>query len=207
MASQNNLSKFLDAYKALETAIRNNSSLLGRLPFVGENCVGIASVRDLEDAVTDEDLRDKLRLCRMVRNYAQHHDDASSFVGISDGMLSFVQSMAKTINLVGGSYKDCMTKYTTPLTAQSTPSECAKALLKSSSDWLPVVDGAKKPAGIIDKDGVLECLAASKRTIRPVVKTDSGVKIVNQSDPLPEDQSSCRKIVLNTKGTVAGYVN
>lgn len=198
---------FLDSYKALEEAIRANGSDLCRLPWVG-SCDYISTVLDFENVIRDTDKAEKLKLCRITRNYMQHHGD--DFAASSYYMVQFLKDMANDIRLLSGSYKDAMTKCPAAIMAKNSVGEAAAAMVKTGYCWYPVVDMDKKPVGIITEQAIMQALAgsASSRTkvsglVLTLEKTD--ILIVSQKESLPSDGAISKPtIVTNLKGGVAG---
>lgn len=56
-----------------------------------------ANMKWFEDHVTDKSTQAKLRLCRLIRNYAQHEPDFEAFLSISDGMFDFLNGINKFV--------------------------------------------------------------------------------------------------------------
>ena len=68
--------RYLDLFRTYETAVRNK---------------GFESAKEYEDSVTDVDVQDKLRFCRVVRNYLAHGKDAGRFVAPTADMTKFIE--------------------------------------------------------------------------------------------------------------------
>lgn len=64
-------------------------------------------VRDYENLLAD-DTAQKLRLCRMIRNYIQHTGDYEKFIAIAPGMIQFLEETVNSIKLKDGIVKDAM---------------------------------------------------------------------------------------------------
>lgn len=212
MASKNLLPEFLEAYKELETTIRTNADKLTRLSWLDgyTKCSSTATVLDVENGISDNNIKDKLKTCRMIRNYAQHHDDADEFVSATQGMIDFVKDMTQDVRLLNGIYKDVMTKCPVVITTASNASDCAKAFSKSDLDWYPVLeDKGATIAGIITKDTVFKMLSLGctlkthiKDYVIPAQK--SGIITAKQTDPIPAGGISKKTIILNTRGNISG---
>lgn len=221
MAVKNLLPVFLEAYKELETTIRANSGKLIRLPWLSgyTKCSAQVTVLDVENGISDINIKDKLKTCRMIRNYAQHHNDSNEFIAVTQGMIDFIEDMTQEIRLLNGTYKDVMTKCSAVITTASNTADCAKVFSKSDLDWYPVLGGQGGAitamcgdgtiAGIITKDAVFKMLSSGctlkthiKDYVIPVSK--SGVVTVKQTDPIPANGISKKTIIVNTKGNIAG---
>lgn len=71
---------FIVSYNKLE-------NILHKLP----NAPIDANMKWYEDSLEDAKIKNKLYLCRILRNYIQHNEDASNFVEITNEMCSFIQ--------------------------------------------------------------------------------------------------------------------
>lgn len=213
MAAKNMLSEFLEAYKELETTIRSNAEKLSHLSWIDGRAKFSAgtSVLDVENGITDDSVRDKLKTCRIIRNYAQHHDDADGFVGATSGMIEFIQGLTSSIRLLNGTYKDVMTKCPIAITANSNVTDCAGAFMRTGSDWYPVSDVAGSLCGIITKDDVFAMLGSGctlKTHIKDKIASPDGVLVVKQTDPIPNNGvPKGRIVVANAKGKVTGIIH
>ena len=78
------LAKFLNAYMTLEKEIRAVNPQW--------------SVFDYESAMTSTAEQEKLKLCRITRNYVQHNPDGKRFVDPSDEMTAFLEREAALIH-------------------------------------------------------------------------------------------------------------
>lgn len=71
------LSKFLEAYKELEQEVRAVNPTW--------------SVYDYELSITDSYRLEKMKICRLTRNYVQHNPDGMKFVDVTDAMINFLK--------------------------------------------------------------------------------------------------------------------
>lgn len=69
---------FLQAYRSVENTLRNKYHM---------------SYWDFESNVAGADMRPKLQLCRIMRNYMSHEKDGSTFVLPSRGQILFLQNL------------------------------------------------------------------------------------------------------------------
>ena len=72
---------FLEEYKKLETAIRNETG---------------STVLDYENTM-QQDLAEKIKVCRIMRNYAQHNADYVRFLAATADMCDFLRDMTKNV--------------------------------------------------------------------------------------------------------------
>lgn len=200
------LQKFLAEYKRLEEAIRNADNNLCKLSWVDAVPVS-PTVLSLEDEISDPDMKDKLKLCRNVRNYAQHHSD--NFASSSPAMTAFVSRIVRDIDLLDGSYKDIMTKCPVVLMASSTVKECADAFSRTDADWYPVTDSSG--VGYITKDSFVRAVAdgvtARTKIKNYVTSGDQSVRIELQANPISNMSGENKIVVINGKGKIVGIVN
>ena len=56
-----------------------------------------ANMKWLEDTLDDIKMRNKLYLCRIMRNYIQHNTDYRKFINITDEMIDFIRYMYKLV--------------------------------------------------------------------------------------------------------------
>ena len=83
MKKQNDI--FLTTYKALEKELTD---------------MGL-SIKDYEDRLVNDgntDAADKLRLCRMIRNYLSHHADGDELVTVNNNLSAFIKGLIIMIN-------------------------------------------------------------------------------------------------------------
>ena len=86
------ITKFLDAYRNLENELRAENK----------------TVLEYENSLQDANIQEKLKLCRITRNYLSHQD--TKFASVSKEMLDFLDKLAKEINLKAHTVKDEMKK-------------------------------------------------------------------------------------------------
>jgi hypothetical protein len=86
---------FLDMYKELETELR---------------CIGV-SVLDYENGLPDSAEKEKLKVCRIIRNYLSHQD--KRFVVATQEMVNFIGLLAISIRRKSHIVSDEMSKQKT----------------------------------------------------------------------------------------------
>lgn len=145
LPKQIHLDSFLTAYKEFETAV-SSAHDLGKLEYIDGTCDTFDSVFSLENFITDPDAKDKIRTCRIIRNYAQHHSDAERFICVSNDMLEYIKARTKDILLLNGAAKDMMRRCSMNLTEESTLAEFSIAMEKVDATFYPY----KKKDGTFD---------------------------------------------------------
>lgn len=117
---------FLEEYKAFERAVCN-ASHLSNLSWVLEIDF-TDSVFSLEKYISNEDVRDKIKVCRMLRNYIQHHPDAASFLSVTTEETAFLKEKTEEVLSLDGMAKDVMVRCSTALTDKNTLFDFASAM-------------------------------------------------------------------------------
>lgn len=181
---------FLNAYKKLETALRNSAREY--------------RVLDYEQLIP-EDRSNRLRLCRNVRNFLQHQYDGESFIQPTKAMLDFLNDELEIVNGKPVPERKPV-NIVEPLLDTLTLGEIAKILSTGKRVWYPVVNSYNKPRGIIDYDlyeyyvqiqrKTLDsklCDILPRKCIVPIVKSDKS-KVYE------------RAIIVNNEGKYAGII-
>ena len=78
---------FISKFKEIE-------NLIPKLP----NATSDSNFKWYEDNIIDMEKKNKLYLCRIIRNYIQHNKDYEKFIAISDDMLKFMENIFQEIN-------------------------------------------------------------------------------------------------------------
>lgn len=165
------ITSFLEQYKRLEQAISNSASL-DKISWIDPpKAHSIQSIYDLEAASLDSEITEKLKLCRIIRNYAQHNPGAQSFIAATQEMVDFISGTAHEIESIDGTVKDIMTKFpATTLTEVSTLQDCLTVMTKKKSSWLPIAGKSGEPLAVISEHTV--CTALSQgATLRSKIST------------------------------------
>ncbi|MBR3251699.1 MAG: hypothetical protein IKG55_08700 [Solobacterium sp.] len=105
------------------------------------------SVFEYENTLPTED-REKLKVCRIIRNYMQHNTDSGDFVLIGKGMVDFIHELNMRFELRFTHVAD-KTKKIKPIGFDTTLQECASILAKY--EFAPIVDKDKNIIGALDR--------------------------------------------------------
>lgn len=93
--------EFVNAYKNFETTLRNTDpeafDVMKNKLDVERFMNGDFSVLSFENALTDIDTQQKVKLIRITRNYIQHHNDGDSFAAVSEPEIAFLNALSKEI--------------------------------------------------------------------------------------------------------------
>ena len=137
---------FLDIYKLLEYRIR-------------EAYGNDKSVLEYESMISAED-KEKLRMCRMIRNFLQHNPDAKSFVVVTGSMFEFMNSLCvRVLNDMKTAGKIAK-KVKVPTISSNVKDICAW-MLKYDACFAPVTDEHGKYVGFVDERMVKEMIQKS----------------------------------------------
>ena len=128
--------KFLDAFKELETELRG---------------LGL-SVLDYENNLSDGTNKEKLKLCRIIRNYLSHQD--KKFVTASEEMIKFISDLALNIRRKGNIVANELIRQKTVKSTEYLKN-VLPLIVKSS---VPVVDKNDQVVYIITNDEYLKWL-------------------------------------------------
>lgn len=188
--------KFREAYARFELAAREAGS----------------SAQAVEESL-GEDERDKLRLCRAVRNYAAHRDDGRKFAAASDEMVAFMDKLAaraKASRATAGS----LARKARPIGPAASVLEAAAAARKDG--FVAVVDDGGFPIGTADAETVVRAVAKAKSLDAPFVGAVSKKELRESlgkartayaDEPLDPTAAGEPTIVLKKDGRYAGIVD
>lgn len=162
LKQNNNLTEtFLEQYKALEQTLRH---------LYGNNM----SVLNYEELLHPSD-SNKLRVCRIIRNFLQHNPDAQDFVYPTQNMISQLLKTANHAIVENQTAKENVYKLT-PLKNNSTLKQACKLITKTGRTWLPVVNQNGTFLGVLYYDKLLQLIANSENidetTLETIKKTE-----------------------------------
>lgn len=173
-----NNDKFLQAYKELETELK----------YIGQ------SVLDYENSLSDtDDNKEKLKLCRIVRNYISHNSD--NFAGTTNEMIKFLNSLTSKINKLSKTAKDIMVK---PNFIK--PNEPIKNILPLIKKPIVVLD-KEKFICLVKKDYLLDLIAAGEKKF--IVPKKHDYKFTTKETHLEDMQG---EYIITNDGTKNGKV-
>lgn len=141
---------FLETYKFLEEMLRQAYG-------------ADMSVLEYENRLTPEE-QGRMAMCRRIRNYAQHHTDAESFVGITEQMLQFITAHAQAAASARNT-ADKIAKKVKPLTLASDVKAICAWRLKYGTDFAPVVDKNMCVIGFVDDNVLLQMICKAYDTL------------------------------------------
>ena len=150
--SKKTLEEFLLEYNRLETLLKKSTDK----PVM---------VLDYENSLTDIDVKEKLKVCRILRNYCRHHEDYSAFVDVTDGMLEFIRGVNFELEKPYLHVSD-KTKRVTPISGKDSLKTAVELLAKHKTGLLPLVNpdgktGKDSIDGVVTRDMLLGMISES----------------------------------------------
>lgn len=122
---------FLGLYKELEGILRSQDRNLSILKY--------------EEFLPQAEM-EKLRVCRQMRNYIQHHEDGETFLICSEAMCDFIRALIKKEKEGRSSRIQEMI----PVYTGDRLSEIQMLFSKNNRTWMPVSDNSGKYLGILE---------------------------------------------------------
>ena len=135
---------FLTTYKALEKELTD---------------MGL-SIKDYEDRLVNDgntDAADKLRLCRMIRNYLSHHADGDELVTVNNNISAFIKGLIIMINNTKLKAKDSYV-----------PVSRSKRLIRKPESVRDIIDEFNKHP----KENILYVISGDNKLLGQINSTD-----------------------------------
>lgn len=135
---------FLTTYKALEKELID---------------MGL-SIKDYEDRLVNNgntDAADKLRLCRMIRNYLSHHADGDELVTVNNNLSAFIKGLIIMINNTKLKAKDSYV-----------PVSRSKRLIRKPESVRDIIDEFNKHP----KENILYVISGDNKLLGQINSTD-----------------------------------
>ena len=167
-------------------------------------------VREYEDSLPEDEAQ-KLRLCRMMRNYIQHTGDYEKFIAIAPGMQLFLEETVKKLKCKDGTLKDNMlsvAKYGF-VSETDTLADAAVMMQKKKRTDNIVLDKNGAYCGYITKSLISDLFGAGsitgKTKISKILGELSKPVLSSQVQTTPMcDVSNGTILVTNTAGKIVG---
>lgn len=168
----NDLGKFIEKYKELEGILRNSDSL---------------SILQYEETLSASDM-ERLRICRQIRNYVQHHDDGSIFLTATPAMTAFLESLIQSENAKRGMVKDKLYRLS-PLSYDDTLGSGLERYANSKREWMPVVDCNGIYLGSLSLLQFVQIYNTSRAStkLKSVLSDKAGQKLLQQIQTVERD--------------------
>lgn len=204
------LDQFLEEYKTFERSVCS-SDKLAALPWTADTVPPVDSVFSLENYIVDQEIKDKIKICRMLRNYAQHHPDADAFLAVSAEEVTFLHTLVEQIIRLEGAAKDIMVRCPVSMTDKNTLADFAQAM---ADKHLPMYPYKNKSGefSVLSQEDIIAALGAgatAKQKISSAVQGKKAAKIaeVFQSTPIVQLPAQCVIIVVTqTRDKAIGII-
>ncbi len=173
--------KFLDAFRALDTELRLDG----------------CSVLDYENSL-DEMSRERLKVCRIMRNYMAHND--TTFLTTTTDQIRFLENQTLNIRRKSHTVADEMMKLK-PIKSTAPIKEVVAALAKHP---LAVIEVPKVGLYLVDKDILVKNLAAGNKKIAIPAKLP-GLVYISKDERVKGPNSFIKGVfVVTSDGTSEG---
>lgn len=142
------LSSFLDIYKLFEENLAD--------------CTG-QNVLEYENSLNRSPEGEKLQVCRIVRNYAAHHQDGSAFLSYPQ-MIAFLGQENRKFLSIHTPVKNVAVKCG-PVTGKTTCRQAVQMMSKTKEHYLPVLNSEPicNISGILTEPMLIQALSKSAR--------------------------------------------
>ena len=203
VVSKGLVSDFLEKYKSLELMLRVS---------MGSDM----TVLKYEDTLTG-DAGDKLRICRVVRNFLQHNPNASGFIQPTQAMVTFIEKEILRVTAQAEKAKDLV--YKVPVIKETmTLREAVKVFTKGKGQykWLPVVDAKGTVLGVVTESRILQAVSVVAdldtgslgNLIRKaeLAKLMSGIPVVSVTDSLEAYAKASQDVIVVRNGKYSGVI-
>lgn len=216
----NLIDEFVNEYKNFETMLRNIEpdafNIMKDKLDIERFFAGDRSVLCFENALTDIDLQQKIKLVRITRNYVQHHGDGAYFASVSEEEIKFLSDLSKEIESGSQCAGDIVVKIP-PVKMADDNSIIAKALRtafqKTSCQFaLPVLNEANNTRNIIswiDIDSFLILVSSGKTILKPSLlarKRPDYIEIIDTKTPVSLLSHNKEYIIEGKGGAIKGII-
>lgn len=191
---------FLECYKKLEGILREN----GRM------------VKDYEEMLSESD-GNKLRLCRMIRNFLSHEKDGEKYADVSQALYDFLQNMVWSLSEGEIPVSKKAKAISTGVTFKTPLNEALKGLSKKTvlnTEGIPVFDKGEY-VGLLTTDTIVKAMCKDKfPTAKSQVKVvaeflnKEKLAVVKKTDTLATAAGICNKkpVLVETDGKLTGFL-
>lgn len=193
---------FLEKYKSLELMLR---------VAYGDDM----TVLSYENTLVG-DSSDKMRICRIMRNFLQHNPNAAGFVEPTQLMVLFLDQEISMVAAAAEKAKDRLYRLT-PLKDTSTLRDACKAFTKGKGAivWMPVVDGNGVLIGILREQRLIQALSVASdpdevclnKAIRKAEWNKSvTLPVIQVTDDLAQYAKKQQDVVVLRNGKYSGVI-
>lgn len=121
-----------------------------------------ANMKWFEDTLEDIKLKNKLYLCRIIRNYIQHNSDYKDFICITDGMLNFLDSVDVIVNSKLNTSENIMIplKKICFKRIEDNVLDCIAIMNSKNYDFIPIIDDNNKILGVFSTGSIVNLISS-----------------------------------------------
>ena len=149
------INQFLNSYKKLEAEIRIDNPE--------------SSVFEYENSLYDPERQEKIKVCRILRNYIQHHADGQRFIAVSDQMITFLEKEVFSIKAKTDLVKSHISK-TAPITPKTSIRDAIAIISMSNVNNLAIVDKENHIVGAVNATLILKAYSKSKKSTSKIIE-------------------------------------
>lgn len=145
---------FLEAYRRLEDAISHSTKLR------------VTNVLGYENSLSDSgdtEQAEKLKACRIIRNYMTHHADGVTFLTATPKMTAFIGKLADGIASMEMTAGKAARKAPV-LTPSTSMRDAAESFSSHGYAWLPYADRDGKVVGAVSVETIAAMVAQGMRS-------------------------------------------
>lgn len=197
MAARDN-KEFLDAYRRLEDAISHSTKLK------------VTTVLSYENILSDQgntEASEKLKVCRIVRNYMTHHADGTTFLSATPKMTAFIGKQAEKVAALETTAGN-VAKKVPVLTPSTSMKDAAEAFSAQGAQWLPYADKDGNITGAVSISTIARMCAKGMRSSTSIGKSavPVDVQVVDARVPATSVIGHDAIVVNGKTGTFKGIV-
>lgn len=190
--------KYLEVYRRFESVLKADGKYF--------------TVKDYEDALeSDKSKQNKLRMCRMIRNYIEHENQ--TFLEATDEMIDFLEKETISIDESETPVKKKMVSVKNAIKDTDLIVVAADYMTKKKYDTIPIFDKTDFSVGVLTYESIVKYIASgdfskAKKTSVIVAKHKFG--FVKEDMPMKEVRKWLNGekvfLVLNESKKVVGWI-
>lgn len=148
--------RFLSEYKRFESALRETGTADSVLDY--ENACAGNTPDNTDKIKASSDDADKIKTCRIIRNYIQHHADGAKMFPASAEMTRYIKGLADRTESKLKHIKDIM-KRQKAVTFSTTIKDTVEALKKTKLGYVAVTDDNGDYTGVLSNAALIWIIA------------------------------------------------
>lgn len=148
----NEVKAFLQSYSLLEETLKEKTG---------------QSILDYENTLNRSNEAEKLKVCRILRNYASHHQDGVQFLSLPE-MTKFLESENLQFKSIHVTVEKVAVKQE-PITDKTNLKQAVSLLSKAKEKYVPIIGQDRHITGILTPDSLIKAIEKSSRITDKVV--------------------------------------